>query len=115
MPVLDNPKHERFAQELAKGTPKQDAARTAGFSGKYVHSVASRLVKKSQIVARIEELHERVAVRSEYSQAKVLERLIEIVELKASDFDKPRSEWTEAMNRWACDQEDISERSNDGV
>lgn len=119
MPVLRNPKHERFARCVAAGEDQGKAIRSAGFKGKYLDSVASRLVKKSQIQTRIVELQSRVAERVieqvEYNALTVLTRLVEIVELKASDFDRPRSEWTPAMERWACEQEDISVRSSDGV
>jgi hypothetical protein len=33
MDLLDNPKHERFAQELAKGKSATEAYKEAGYSG----------------------------------------------------------------------------------
>lgn len=54
MPVLSNPRHERFAQELAKGETADAAYQTAGYSPDRGH--ASRLAANGSIVARVAEL-----------------------------------------------------------
>lgn len=112
MPVLDNPRHESIARQLATGATQEQIERDLGYSQGYVSRLLS---KKVQIPSRISELTTAVSAKAEWDAARVLTRLGEIVDVKASDFDKPREEWTEAMERLACEVEDISERSHDGV
>ena len=47
MPLLDNPKHEIFAQELAKGATQEEAYETAGYKPSRQH--ASRLATNGNI------------------------------------------------------------------
>jgi phage terminase small subunit len=54
MPVLPNPRHEVFAQELAKGKPACDAYEVAGYNPS--RSSASRLQQNADISARVDEL-----------------------------------------------------------
>jgi phage terminase small subunit len=61
MPVLSNPKHERFAQELARGKTADEAYRLAGF--KPNRGNAATLKAKQSISDRVRELQERVAER----------------------------------------------------
>lgn len=56
MPPLNNARHEAFAQAVAKGTPKGQAALAAGFSERTAATQASQLLKKPQIRDRIAEL-----------------------------------------------------------
>ena len=60
MPTLANPRHESFAQELAKGHSKAEALSRAGYSGS--RSCASRLSTKADIRSRIAELQPNAAV-----------------------------------------------------
>ena len=76
MPALANPKHERFAQELAKGKTADEAYRLAGY--KASRSAASRLSANVNISTRVKEILERAATRVEITQAKVLEELAKI-------------------------------------
>ncbi len=70
MPVLPNPKHERFAQELAKGTTAGDAYVLAGFKPNR-HNGAT-LARKQHIKARVSELlSEREQVHSQATAAAV--------------------------------------------
>lgn len=62
MPVLKNPKHERLAQELAKGRSATDAMEAAGYSDP---RNSTRLTKNDEIQARVAELQERGAKRVE--------------------------------------------------
>ena len=41
MPLLDNPKHEIFAQELAKGTSQKEAYVSAGYKASEQHRLRS--------------------------------------------------------------------------
>ena len=63
MPVLPNPKHERFAQELAKGATADAAYVIAGY--KESRHNASTLRTNQNILDRIIEIQSRVAQRVE--------------------------------------------------
>lgn len=78
MPVLDNAKHERFAQEVAKGKTQEEAYKEAGYIGD--RTAASRLSTNVNVQARIAELLERAAVRTEITVAGITERLLKIAE-----------------------------------
>lgn len=54
MPALKNPKHERFAQELAKGKSATEAHKLAGYS--FNRGNAATLKRNKQIAKRVEEL-----------------------------------------------------------
>lgn len=54
MPVLDNPRHERFAQELAKGEPASTAYVNAGYSANEGNCI--RLKGNERIKARVAEI-----------------------------------------------------------
>jgi len=76
MPALTNPKHERFAQELAKGKPAYEAYVTAGY--KESRPAASRLSTKVNIVARVAEIVDRSAIRTEITLASLMQEAGEI-------------------------------------
>jgi phage terminase small subunit len=59
MPILSNPRHERFAQELAAGKTADEAYELAG--NKRNRGNASRLKANECIVKRVAELQERAA------------------------------------------------------
>jgi hypothetical protein len=61
MPVLNNVKHERFANHIAAGMTQSEAYKAAGFRSKYPDSAACKLAGKDQIKARIEELTGRIS------------------------------------------------------
>lgn len=75
MPVLDNPKHERFAQELAKGKTADEAYQLAGYKADRCH--ASRLAAKGNVRARVTEILERSARRAEVTVGSLLAELDE--------------------------------------
>lgn len=75
MPVLDNPKHELFAQALAKGKTQAEAYELAGY--KPSEPNASRLTRHDKVQARVAEIQGRAAERAEISKAWVLEKLVE--------------------------------------
>jgi hypothetical protein len=74
MPVLRNPRHEKFAQEVAKGKTATAAMAAAGYSDP---RNSTRLTKNDEIRGRIEELQERGAVRAEVTVASLLGELEE--------------------------------------
>lgn len=83
MATLKNPKHELFAQEMAKGRRQEDAHLEAGYTAKTSEArraAACRLASRPDITARVAELQARVAVRTEISIASVTERLLAIAD-----------------------------------
>lgn len=76
MPALENAKHERFAQQLAKGRSQAEAYETAGYAPSEPH--ASRLASNGKVEARVAEILERSAIRTEITVATITERLLAI-------------------------------------
>lgn len=74
MPVLDNPRWERFAQLIAKGKPQVEAYELAGY--KRDDGAASRLSSYVKVRERVAELNDKAAKRAEVSKAWVMERLM---------------------------------------
>lgn len=71
MPVLKNPRHERFAQELAKGKGSTEAYVAAGYGES--PAAATRLSKK--VKKRVEELLSGAAKRAEITIEKIANEL----------------------------------------
>jgi len=71
MPALENPKHERFAQELAKGKTADEAYVLAGY--KENRGNAATLKANQSISDRVAEIVERASVRVEITLAKLME------------------------------------------
>jgi len=64
MPALDNPRHELFAQKIAKGRTQREAYRSAGYITKSdgaTDANASRLLSNAKVANRIRELQTEVA------------------------------------------------------
>jgi len=76
MPALDNPRHELFAQELAKGRTQVESYSAAGYKPSEQH--ACRLASSGKVAARVIEIQERAAVRTEITVASITERLLAI-------------------------------------
>ncbi|HEV7415020.1 MAG TPA: terminase small subunit [Tianweitania sediminis] len=72
MPVLKNARHERFAQELAKGKTATEAMKAAGYSDP---RNSSRLTKNDEITRRVDEIKSRVAEKAEWTAADRLQAL----------------------------------------
>lgn len=87
MPALENPRHERFAQELAKGKTADDAYQVAGYTEN--RGNASRLKANEDIEARVREIQERAAVRAEITVADITARLLAIAEKGERATDAP--------------------------
>jgi hypothetical protein len=62
MPILKNTRHEKFAQELAKGKSATKAYRAAGFKGD--RTAASRMSTNVNISKRVAELQGKAAERT---------------------------------------------------
>ncbi len=78
MPALANPRHERFAQELAKGKTPEESYRIAGF--KPARQNAHRLMTNDDVQTRIADLQERAAIKTELTIASITERLLQIAD-----------------------------------
>lgn len=76
MPVLGNPKHERFARELAKGKTQIEAYTEAGYRPD--DGAAARLSGNVRIKARVAEIQERAAIRAEVTVARLTKNLLRI-------------------------------------
>lgn len=62
MPVLQNARHEKFAQEIAKGKTQAESYELAGYKPSEHH--ASRLASNGKVQARVAELQGRGAERA---------------------------------------------------
>lgn len=94
--VLLNPRHELFAQEIAKGSSQRDAYRAAGYStttDDTTDQAASRLSSDVRVIARVAEIQKNAAKRAEITVEKVL------MELSKIGFSDIRSvvKWGEAV------------------
>lgn len=87
MSVLKNQRHELFAQGLAKGLSQDAAYEAAGF--KPSRSNASRLSTNENVIARVTELKERAAARTEITVAGITERLLNIAAKGEQSNDAP--------------------------
>lgn len=82
--MLGNPKHERFAQELARGKSQAEAYETAGYKPSEQH--ACRLARNGKISARVAKLLEGAAKRAEISIADVISELAKIGFANMADY-----------------------------
>lgn len=82
MPPLDNPRHERFCQEIAKGTNGRESYLAAGYdcSIEAADVGASRLLSQDKINARVAELLSKAADKAVISIANVTERLLRLAD-----------------------------------
>ena len=90
MPPLENARHERFAQEVAKGSGHEQAYKLAGY--KYNKSAASRLANDVNVCERVLELQERAAVRVELTLADIIAE----IERSGCDMLKGKMDGTES-------------------
>jgi hypothetical protein len=87
MPVLPNPRHESFAQALAKGKTADDAYALAGF--KPNRGNATRLKANESVLKRVAELQAKVAERTVITAASITERLLNIATKAEESNDAP--------------------------
>lgn len=86
MPPLDNPRQERFAQELADGKPATEAHRIAGYAGNSGN--ASRLQRDDTISARVAELLEERARMAAIATERAIEKLSLTKEMVLGELKK---------------------------
>lgn len=87
MPALGNPKHERFAQLLAKGLTADEAYQEAGYAEN--RGNATRLKANESVLRRVAEIQERAAVRTEITVATLTDRLLAIAAKGESSTEAP--------------------------
>ncbi len=89
MPVLDNPKHEKFAQLVAKGKSQAEAyAKVYGGDIEGVRANASRLMTSNDnICQRVAEIQQGAASKVEWSLADRLKFLADIGRTAPGDID----------------------------
>ncbi len=83
MPVLKNARHERFAQNKAKGMSATEAYEKAGY--KRNDGSAGRLHRNAQVKGRIAELQNRAAEKTGYTIVKATAELEEARQLAATE------------------------------
>jgi hypothetical protein len=85
MAILTNPRHELFAQELAKGKSASEAYKLAGY--RPCRQNAARLTTNDDIRARLDEIQTAAAKKSEVTVQSLLAELEE-ARRKATDLDQ---------------------------
>lgn len=84
---LKNARHERFAQELAKGSSATAAYAAAGYEPSEQN--ASRLTRNDKVAARVAELKERAAEKAVVTVASLTERLLNIAKKGEDKTEAP--------------------------
>lgn len=102
MPVLSNPRHELFAQALAKGKSATQAYVEAGFEGHRQN--AARLMSNDDVADRVEELLRAGARRAEVTVEQVVR---EYARIGFSDIRR-------AVN-WHAVTSEMSEMDEEGI
>ncbi|MGC1902074.1 MAG: terminase small subunit, partial [Pseudolabrys sp.] len=85
MGILTNPRHELFAQELAKGKSATEAYTLAGY--KPCRQNAARLTTNDDIRARLAEIQAQAATKSEVTVQSLLDEL-EHARARADSLDQ---------------------------
>ena len=88
MPPLINRQWERFCVEYFGGKTKKESAIEAGYSPKTAQQIASRLLRKVNILERLQELQQAAASAKIVSVRERKERLTEIIRTRMTDFVK---------------------------
>lgn len=96
MPALKNARHERFAQELAKGKSKAGAYKAAGFEGD--RTAACRLSTRVNIQRRVAELKAKAAEKVIVTVADIAQQLDEDREF-ARELESPAAAVSATMGK----------------
>ena len=84
MPVLSNPKHERFAQALAQGSSASAAYVEAGYSKS--DSNASRLSGNEKVRSRVEEILSEGAAKAGVTVQRIVDELAKVGFANMGDY-----------------------------
>ena len=96
MPALNNPRHERFAQELAKGKTASEAYEQAGYKPSLKNS--QRLKCYEDIRARVAEIQGRGAIRAGVTVESLLAEL-ESARRLAEQLQQPATMISASMSK----------------
>jgi hypothetical protein len=96
MPVLDNPKHEQFAQELAKGKTQVEAYELAGYRAN--EGNASTLASNPEVQGRVKEIKSVGAEKAAVTVASIIDELEEARGV-AKEVSQPASMVTASMGK----------------
>jgi len=80
MAVLNNARHERFAQELAKGNSATRAYIAAGYAEKGAEPNSSRLISNDKVSSRVNELKTEAAKRTVLTIERLTNDLLRIAD-----------------------------------
>jgi hypothetical protein len=98
MPILSNPKHERFAQAISNGKTLEKAYEEAGY--KPSKSNGSQLKQRTDVSERINEILTQSCARLvenvDYSREKILAE-IEEARMMALNLEMPGAAWQAAI------------------
>ena len=83
MPVLPNPRHERFAQELAKGKSASEAYKLAGYKAN--DGNAATLKGNQRVLERVAELQKQAAARTGVTVERLTDDLLRIAAKAEAD------------------------------
>lgn len=125
MPVLDNPRHEIFAQQLAIGKSQTEAAQLVGYANR---KVASKLATKEDIQSRVAELQAELAGANLVTATKLHIRWSDMFNADIGDIIeqdtatarmrlKPIHSWPKIWRQMlsAVDVKELFEHSKDGA
>lgn len=88
MPVLDNPRHEAYAQARARGLDVRASYIEAGYkSRKASPSAAWRLNNRPEIRTRMAEIRECEAKALQYDKTYLVRKLVAIIEARPCDAE----------------------------
>jgi hypothetical protein len=85
MPILTNPRHEKFAQQLAAGNSASKAYAQEGY--RQCRQNAARLITNDSVLARVSEMQAVAAKKSEVTVESLLDEL-EHARERADGFDQ---------------------------
>ena len=85
MPALANPRHELFAQAVASGKSASEAYRQSGATGKNADVQAAKLVVKSSIRERVEELKGAQSKKCEMTRDQLRQFLVDVIRAKPEE------------------------------
>ena len=75
MPILENTKHELFAQAIAKGASQGAAYRQAGYEGVPNRKTPVRIANRADVKARVQELLTHVSMITKVDKAEIMSEL----------------------------------------
>lgn len=122
MPPLNNPKHELFAQEYAKGKSAEESMLVAGYSASYARTQMFRLSANIGIRERVSEIQELIVQATLVDARKLHVRWSEMFNADIGDIMgehghyKPIHEWPKIWRQMlsGCDVKELFEHSKDG-